>query len=73
MTQSLTSGETLYGMKTSKYIREFQGPVLSRALCSAGNLHDLSYLSGSEFPDHVKTGIIRKVPILLFLTAGMIK
>ena len=56
-----------------RYIPEFQGPVLSRPLCSAGNLHDLSYLSGSEFPDHVKMGIIRNIPVLLFLTAGMIK
>lgn len=73
MTQSLTSGETLYGMKTAEYIPEFQGPVLSQPLCSAGNLHDLSYLSGSEFPDHVKMGIVRNIPVLLFLTAGMIK
>lgn len=61
-------------MKTSKYIKVQRPQSLSLGTVQcrqfAGNL---SYLSGSEFPDHVKTGIIRKVPILLFLTAGMIK
>lgn len=74
MTKSLASGETLYRIKTSEYIREFQRPVVALLLSSTGNLDELFYLSESEFSDLVKMGIIRKIPVLLlFMTAGVIK
>lgn len=73
MTQSLTFREMWYRVKTSKYIREFQRPVLALPLPGPGNLGKLFYLPESNFSDLVNMEITRNIPVLLFTAAGMIK